>query len=66
MKVCMMMHGHQNKVRMLLYNEGDAALLIISVFDDNYKSVTKKLNVSEPVNIKGLSVLIFFLLFVSK
>lgn len=54
----MMMHGHQNKVRMLLYNEGD--VLIISVFDDNYKSVTKKLNVSEPVNIKGLSVLIFF------
>jgi hypothetical protein len=51
---------------MLLYNEGDAALLIISVFDDNYKSVTKKLNVSEPEHIKGLSVLIFFLLFVSK
>lgn len=55
------MHGHQSQVRILLYNEGDAALLVICVFADNYKIVTKKLNESEPVSNKGLSVLIFLI-----
>ena len=59
----MMMDGHQSQVRMLLIKEGDAAFLVICVFADNYKIVTKKLNESEPVSNKGLSVLIFLLLF---